>query len=151
MKTLKFSVYISAPRPVVWNILWGNETYKAWTSAFSEGSFAVSDWNEGSKIQFLSHEGTGMNSIIARKIPDEFMSFQHIGVIESGIENTKSDESKNWLGAFENYTLTEQNGMTELKVEVDISEVYVKYMEDVFPMALRKVKELAEGIKVFSM
>jgi hypothetical protein len=151
MKTLKFTVYISAPRQVVWNILWGNETYKAWTSAFSEGSYAVSEWNEGSKIQFLSPEGMGMNSIIARKIPDEFMSFQHIGVIDSGMENNESDESKDWLGAFENYTLTDHAGMTELNVEVDTAETYVEHMKEVFPKALRKVKELSEGMKVFSM
>lgn len=151
MKTLKFTVYISAPQQVVWNVLWSQESFKAWTSAFTEGWYAVSDWNEGSKIQFLSPEGHGLNSIIARKIPDEFMSFQHIGIIDSGMEKNESEESKDWLGAFENYTLTDHNGMTELKVEVDTAEAYVEHMEESFPKALRKVKELAEGIKVFSM
>lgn len=151
MKTLKFSVYISAPRQVVWNVLWGSETYRAWSSVFSEGSYVVTDWKEGSKIQFLSPEGSGLNSIIARKIPDEFMSFQHIGIIEAGIENNSSEKSKEWLGAFENYTLADQEGTTELKVEADVPEPYVDHFEKLFPNALRKVKELAENVKVFSL
>jgi hypothetical protein len=37
--------------------MWDDSTYRQWTSAFSEGSHAVSDWKEGSKVLFLSPEG----------------------------------------------------------------------------------------------
>jgi hypothetical protein len=52
MKQLHFSTDINAPRETVWNVLWNDATYRDWTSVFAEGSYAVSDWNEGSKIQF---------------------------------------------------------------------------------------------------
>ncbi len=144
MKTLKFSVHIAAPREVVWNIMWGKESSKKWLSVFQEGSYAVTDWNEGSKIMFLSPDGDGMNSVIQRKIPNELMSFKHQNVIKQGAEQSTSDEDMNWEGATENYYLHEEDGITQLRVEIETTEEYVKYFETAFPMALKKIKDLAE-------
>lgn len=144
MKTLKFSVHIAAPREIVWNILWNDDTYRKWTAVFTEGSFAITDWKEGSKIVFMSPSGEGMNSVIARKIPNEFMSFKHLNMVDTKTESIKDSKSPNWSGALENYYLHEEDGITELKVEVDTEEDTVKYFESTFPRALKKVKELAE-------
>lgn len=144
MKTLKFSVHIAAPREVVWNILWNDDTYRKWTAVFTDGSYAISDWREGSKILFMSPSGEGMNSVIARKIPNEFMSFRHLSMVKDGIEKPLDVETRKWSGALENYHLHEEDGITELKVEVDTDEETIKYFENVFPVALKKVKELAE-------
>lgn len=143
MKTLKFSVHIGAPREVVWNVLWNDESYRKWTSVFSEGSYVVSDWKEGSKILFLSPTGEGMNSVIARKIPNEFMSFRHLGMFKKG-EEESSLENQEWAGALENYYLHEEDGITQLRVELETTDEMVKYFEGTFPLALKKVKELAE-------
>ena len=64
METLKFHSTINAPKEKVWATLWNDNTYRQWTSVFSEGSYAESDWNEGSKILFLSPKGEGMFSVI---------------------------------------------------------------------------------------
>lgn len=143
MKRLKFSVHIGAPREIVWNVLWNDESYRKWTSVFAEGSYAVSDWKEGSKVLFLSPNGEGMNSIIERKIPNEFISFKHLGTVKRGVEQP-IDESKSQAGTLENYYLHEVDGITELKVEVDIEDAYVKHFESAFPLALKKIKEMAE-------
>lgn len=144
MKTLKFSVHIAAPREVVWNVMWGKETHKKWLSVFEEGSYAVTDWNEGSKIMFLSPTGDGVSSVIQRKIPNELMSFKHLNVLKEGQEPGISEEDNKWAGASENYFLNEEDGITQLKVEVDTVEEYVKYFETAFPLALKKIKDLAE-------
>lgn len=136
MKTLKFSIHIAAPRQIVWNILWNDETYRKWTSVFQEGAYAVSDWKEGSRIVFMTPGGEGMSSVIARKIPNEFMSFRHTG--------TTPEESGNKADTLENYYLHEEDGITELKVEVDTAEDNVRYFESKFPLALKKIKELSE-------
>ena len=79
MSKLHFSTDIQAPRATVWNVLWNDATYREWTSVFSEGSYAVSDWNEGSKVQFLdATSGSGMSAVIQQKRPNEFMSFRHV-------------------------------------------------------------------------
>ena len=57
MKTLNFSININAPKEKKWKTLWDDTTYRQWTRIFSEGSYAVSDWNEGSRVLFLSAEG----------------------------------------------------------------------------------------------
>jgi uncharacterized protein YndB with AHSA1/START domain len=145
MKKLAFSIQIDAPRERVWDVLWTDETYRAWTSAFHPGSYAKSDWKEGSKILFLGGEGEGMVSKIARLVPNEYMSFQHLGEIKNGVEDYDSPQAKGWAGAFENYTLQEKDGGTQVDVELDADDSFADYFQDSFPKALEKVKELAEG------
>lgn len=145
MKKLNFSIEIKAPKENVWAVLWDDTTYRQWTSAFSEGSYAVSDWQEGSKVLFLSPEGEGMFSMIAKKIPNEFMSFKHLGTVKNGIEQPDSEETKKWSGAMENYSLEEKNGVTELTVAMDITEEHEKSFKEIFPKALESVKTLSEN------
>lgn len=140
MKKLSFSTHINAPKEQVWNTLWNDATYRQWTAAFHEGSHAESDWQEGSKILFLGPDRSGMTSRIARLIPNEFMSFEHLGEVKDGVE----DFSKDWAGALENYTLRESNGGTDLTVEMDMQDTFAPMFQETFPKALQKVKELAE-------
>lgn len=144
MKKLTFTTTIDAPRERVWQTLWNDATYRLWTSVFHEGSYAESDWQEGSKILFLGPGGDGMSSRIARLIPNEFMSFEHLGEIKNGVE----EHSKNWAGALENYTLRQQNGGTELLIEMDADDSFAEYAQKTFPQALDKVKEVAEARKI---
>ena len=145
MTKQEFKVSINALREKVWEVLWNDAIYPAWTSAFSEGSHAVTDWKKGSKILFLDGKGSGMVSTIAEKKPAEFMSFKHLGVVKDGVEDTTSDEVKQWAGAEENYSLKPVNGNTELTVQVDINDEWKDYFVTTFPKALDKVKELAEN------
>jgi hypothetical protein len=144
METKEFKVTINAPKEKVWNTLWNNTTYAEWTSVFAEGSRAESDWKKGSKVLFLDGKGSGMVSVIAEKIPNEFMSFKHLGEVKDGVEDTSSEKVSQWAGAFENYTLKTINGKTELKVDLDISDDFADYFLKTFPKALDKVKEIAE-------
>ncbi|HLG03142.1 MAG TPA: SRPBCC domain-containing protein [Bacteroidia bacterium] len=145
MKKKQFSVTIKAPREKVWEVLWNDQSYREWTSPFAEGSYAVSDWKEGNRIQFLSPSGEGMFSMIAKKIPNEFMSFKHLGVMKEGKEQPADAQTENWSGSMENYSLKNTNGSTELSVEIDVIEEFEKFFDEAFPKALAKVKELAEN------
>lgn len=144
MGKLHFNISINASAKKVWNILWTDETYRQWTAAFTEGSYAVADWTEGSKVLFLSPGGSGMVSRVAVNRPHEYMSFEHLGEVKNGIEDTTSDAVKAWAGAQENYSLQETNGQTELQIEMDISEDYAAMFSKIWPMALENVKQLAE-------
>ena len=139
MEKLNFSITINAPEEKVWDVLWGEQTYKQWTAVFSEGSHAISDWQEGSKIQFLDGKGNGMFSIIDKKVPNTQMTFKHLGEIKDGEE-----KQSEWAGALESYYLNEADGTTELRVEIDTAEAFQQYFEDTFPKALQKVKQLSE-------
>jgi len=144
MKTLHFDVSVNAPKEKVWSILWDDATYRQWTSAFMEGSYAVSDWKEGDKILFLDPEGRGMYSIIDKRTEYGQMRFKHIGEVKDGKDQPLDESSKQWSGGIENYELKETNGVTTLSVDVDMPEAHEQYFSKAFPKALALVKQLAE-------
>jgi len=144
MTRLTFSTTIHAPKDLVWRTLLEDETYREWTSAFQEGSYAVTDWKPGSKALFLAPDGSGMVSRVAEHRPNEFLSLEHLGVVKEGIEDTESEEVRKWAGARENYTLTENRGVVSLRIDMDTVEEYQKIFEEAWPKALATLKDLSE-------
>ncbi|TVZ26925.1 activator of Hsp90 ATPase-like protein [Gillisia sp. Hel_I_86] len=144
MKQKEFKTIINAPKEKVWRVLWSKETYPIWTAPFCEGSRAETDWQEGGKVLFLGSNNNGMLSRILSKIANEYMSFEHQGVVKNGKEDLTGADAKSVQGAQENYILQEKGGTTELKVGVDITEEYSEYFQKTFHKALQIVKELSE-------
>lgn len=148
MEKLHFSITINAPKGKVWDTMLGKESYKKWTDVFMAGSHYVGDWSEGSKILFLapgeSGKMEGMVSRIKENRLHEYVSIEHLGFVHNGKEDTSSDEVKSWAGAFENYTFKENNGATEVLVDMDTNDQYKEMFEDLWPKALQKLKKLAE-------
>lgn len=145
MQKLTFSTDINATSKKVWDVLWNDDSYRSWTSVFAEGSYAQTDnWKEGTKVLFLSPAGEGMVSRVAANNPNKFMSFEHLGVVKKGVEDTESEDVKSWAGAKENYTLTEENGKTKLLVEMDSTDDFKDYFTKTWPLAMDRIKELAE-------
>lgn len=145
MHRFTFSVLIHARKQDVWQTMLEDATYRQWTSAFEEGSYAVTDWKEGSKALFLTPAGNGMVSRIIAHRPNEFLSIQHLGTVKEGVEDMDDAEVKDWAGALENYTLREQNGSSMLTVEMDTNDEYRTYFEERWPKALDKLKEIVEA------
>ena len=144
MTILEFKIDISAPSSIVWNALWEDKNYRKWTGAFCEGSYAKSDWKEGSVIHFLSPNGDGMFGKISKLDINHKMYFTHIGEIKNYEEQELTEAVKSWSGAAENYTLEETNGITTLTVNMDIVDDYVIYFQEKFPLGLQLVKQNAE-------
>lgn len=144
MKRLTFSIDIKAPKDKVWYALWDDENYQNWCSVFFEGSYTISDWKEGSKIYFVAPNGGGMSSKISINKPFDVMSFNHYGEVKDFKELPETEETKSWTGSEEHYDLTENNGITTVKVSLDTLESHADYFNETFPKALQKVKEIAE-------
>jgi uncharacterized protein YndB with AHSA1/START domain len=145
MNKLQFSISINAPREKVWNTLWDNDTYRQWTSIFNEGSHAVTDWKEGSKVLFLGNTGDGMYGLIRKADKHAYLSIEHQGMVKDGVEQPQDDSANEWYGAHENYTLEDINGSTRLTVEIDVTPKFEDYFNQTFPAALEKVKQLSEA------
>ena len=146
MEKMNFTTSINAPKEKVWKVLWDDSTYRQWTSAFCEGSYAETDnWKEGTKVLFLSPGGSGMVSTVAANRANEFMSFKHLGEVKDGVEDTTSEKVKAWAGSLENYTLNETGGVTELVIEMDMTDEFKDMFMAIWPKALQQVKQLSEN------
>lgn len=148
MKTLHFSVTINAPQEHVWNTMLEDTTYREWTATFMPGSHYVGRWEAGSNMQFLSPDEdgkmTGLKSRIVAVEPPEFVSIKHLGIVSNGVEDTTSEEAKQWVG-FENYTFKMQGGSTKLLIDVDSNDDFADYLNEAWPKALQKLKAISEG------
>ena len=144
MQRLNFTIDIEASKEKVWQTLWNDEAYRQWTKAFCDGSYFVGDLKEGSRFHFLTPDGRGMYSDVERLVENEFISFRHIGEMKDNAELPLNDETQKWSGCYEIYGLKESNGMTTLSVGVDSVEAYLDFFNEKFPIALQKVKDLAE-------
>jgi len=149
MQKLHVSILINASKEKVWHTMLDDKTYREWTAAFNPGSYYKGDWNKGSKILFLgpnpeTGEEGGMVSRIADNKPYEYISIEHLGILQNGVEDTTSDEARKWAPAFENYSLIEKAGVTEVVVDLDIDETETELFTQMWLEALQKLKELAE-------
>jgi uncharacterized protein YndB with AHSA1/START domain len=144
MQRLLFSIHINAPVERVWNVLWGEATYGQWVAPFGDGMRAVSDWQVGSRVHFLSPEGDGMYSIIDRKEEHAFMGFTHLGLVLDGQELPTDVEAREWAGSREAYALQENHGGTDLSLMVDIRREDAPSLTQLVPEALGIVRVLAE-------
>ncbi|APA00938.1 SRPBCC family protein [Flavobacterium commune] len=144
METLTFKVEIQAPREKVWSVLWEDASYRKWATVFCEGTYAISDWTEGSIIQFLTPNGEGMYSVIEEKIENEYMAFKHLSMMKNFEVLPVDAANQEWVGATESYRLTSSDGITVLKATVDTVDKYVDYFNTTFLKALMIIKELSE-------
>jgi uncharacterized protein YndB with AHSA1/START domain len=149
MKKFLTSIFINAPKEKVWDTLFDKDTYKEWTKPFNATSRFEGDWSEGSKILFLGTDENGNNeggmvSRILKNVPYEYLSIEHIGIIENALEDTTSERAKSWAPAFENYTLSEKDGGTKVNIDQDLDEQYSQLFGEMWEKALLKLKELAE-------
>ena len=67
---------------------------------------------------------SGMVSKIKESRLYEFISIEPKGVVEDGKEKTTGEEVKEWAGSFENYTLKEIDGKTEVIVDLAAPEEF---------------------------
>lgn len=123
------------------------DTYQIWTAPFMPGSFYEGSWETGSKMLFLVKDEKGMTSGMLSQIkesrPYEFVSIEHKGMVEDGKEKVIEE----FAGTFENYTLKELDGKTEVIVDLigseEIEEEWQKE-ENIWSQALEILKKLAE-------
>lgn len=151
MKTLQFKKDIHAPAAKVYNTMLGLDdikTYEQWTSEFNPTSTYEGTWDKGSKIHFVGTDEHGkkggMVAEVAEITPNRFVSIRHKGILEGENEITEGAEIENWAGAMENYSFHENNGLTTVTVECDVTEEYADHFKTIWPKALDKLKEIAE-------
>lgn len=138
---LQFSIAIEADATTIWKALWDDASYRDWVSVFMVGSYALTDdWKEGSIVHFLDQDQNGIYSIIQQHIPNTTIMFKHIGTVVNGKEQPLDDQTKQWTGATETYTLEKNNTTITLKVDIDVLDEHLEFMTNTFPKALERIK-----------
>jgi len=153
MTNLQFNITINAPVARVYDCmlsLSSKSTYEQWTALFNPTSTYEGSWEKGSKVLFVGvdekGEKGGMVSRIAESIPNQFVSIQHYGLFKAGEEITAGPEVEKWANGFENYTFEESNGIVIVNAALlNIPEEFIDYMNDAYPKALEKLKEICEN------
>lgn len=152
MEKLQFNISIHAPVSSVYNVMLGissKSTYEQWTAMFNPTSTYEGNWEKGSKMLFIGvdekGEKGGIVSKIAENIPNQFVSIQHYGLVNAGKEITEGADVEKWANGFENYSFEENNEITTVKVEIDATEEFIEFMNETYPTALIKLKELCEN------
>jgi hypothetical protein len=151
MEKLQFNVSIQAPASKVYDIMLGisnKSTYEAWTALFNPTSSYEGSWTKGSKMLFIGTDEQGnkggMVSEIADNIPNRFVSIRHYGLVQANVEITEGPEVEKWANGFENYIFEENDGITKLTIDLDTTADFVAYMNESYPKALDKLKEICE-------
>lgn len=151
MKKLQFNIKINAAVNSVYDKMLGLsdiKTYEEWTALFNPTSSYEGSWIQGNRIHFIGiddkGEKGGMVSEIAENTPGKFVSIKHIGLLVAGKEILDGPDVEKWAGGFENYAFEEIDGITSLIVEVDVVEDFESYMNESYPNALNKLKEICE-------
>ena len=151
MKKLQFKVIINAPVAKVYDFMLGinsKSTYEQWVALFNPTSTYEGSWDKGNKILFIgvNENGAkeGMVSRIVENNPNRFVSIRHYGLLQADKEITEGPEVEEWANAFENYTFEENNGTTTVTVDLDVTEDFIDYMNENYPEALDRLKELCE-------
>lgn len=151
MVKLQFNVIINAPIAKVYDTMLGisnKSTYEKWTAVFNPTSTYEGNWDKGSKILFVgideNGEKGGMVSEIYDNILNQFVSIRHYGLVNANVEITEGPEVEKWANGFENYSFAENNGITTVTVDLDTTEDFLDFMNETYPTALDKLKEICE-------
>mgnify|MGYP000109070093 CR=1 FL=1 len=148
LKKLHFEITINATAQQVYQTMIDEKHYREWTAIFNPTSHFRGSWNKGEKILFIGEDekgnAGGMVARIKENIPNEFISIEHLGLLQNNQEITSGPEVEGWAGALENYTFTETSGKTVLAIDADANKDFETYFSETWPKALKKLKEICE-------
>lgn len=150
MKKLEFKAEINAKPEKVWRIMLQPDTYREWTNVAWPGSKYQGEWKQGTDIRFTGGDGQGGTMAHLVEVREnEYIKAEHVAIIlANGELDRTSEQVKGWIGTTEEYTFTEKNGKTELKVVMHTAPEWADMFNEGWPNALKKLKEMCEESKV---
>lgn len=151
MNKLQFKISINLPKNEVYDRMLGisdKSTYEQWTVLFNPTSTYEGNWEKGSKILFVGFDENGikggMVSEVVANNKNSFVSVKHYGIVKGSEEVIAGPEVEKWANGFENYIFEESQGTTVVTVELDATDDFLNYMNETYPKALNKLKEICE-------
>lgn len=148
--TITKEVSINAPAAKVWQIVTDKKYVNDWSMVFMPPDSTPDDMTmEGefgpdATLVFKDKDGTGMKGDVTVWQPNEEMKIAYVSEYFQNQESTDDSRENSWIGGYEDYKLSEQDGKTTLKIEQTLPESDAEYFEPAWARALARVKELSE-------
>lgn len=143
MKDKTYEITINSNRQHVWNIMLGENSYPQWTKGFSENPAVVGQWIQGAEIDFLDSDKGGTRAVL--EVIDE--PYRILAKHIAGIDKDRkiiTEGMENWIGTTEEYVLVEDNGKTNLKINMHYHSDFEKMLDEGWPKCLELLKKLCE-------
>jgi hypothetical protein len=145
MKRINYKVKINKSKDVVWDTMLNPDTYMSWASAFSPNSQYKGEWKEGSFIDFFDPDMGGTRALLEEVRPYEYIQALHTAILNrEGEEDRQSDIAKKWIGVTEAYSFSENDGITELTIDIETHEDFEQMFNEGWAKALPKLKAICE-------
>ena len=146
MKNLQYKITIAATPQKVWDTMTGKETYKEWTATAWPGSDFIGEWEQGENLKFVGNtDGAGTLATVTTFEPYKKILISHIALLQAGsVEDTESEWAQKWVGSTEAYSFAENNGTTNLTIDMQIYPDWADMLDETWPKALASLKEICE-------
>jgi len=145
MHTIDKSIEIHAPKSKVGFVLTDPKMTAIWCSEFMPGSYMEGEWKEGGTVRYLDGSNQGLRGTVTHYNPESMLRVEYNAEITNGVEYTDSEEAKKWVGTYDEWHLSEENGVTTLRLESKAPKEYYEDFLEMWDITLEKVKELAES------
>ena len=139
------SIAIEATAQKIWEVLFQDKFNRIWYAEFSPGTYAITDWQEGSKVVFLDNSNSGIIGKVFESNPFKTLSLEYTGILVNGVEDYDTEDAHALKGGREIYNLESEDDNIRLTIIGDMAEQYYEAMSRSWENALLKIKELAEN------
>lgn len=145
MKKYQIAIEIDATPEVVWHALTDPVIYKKWTKGFSANSQFDGKWEQGARMKFIDPGMGGTLALLEEVVPLKTICARHIAVLDKeGNEDPDNSFAKTWVGTVETYTLSSENGQTQLTIDMLSHPNFEKMLTDGWHKSLPLLKEICE-------
>ena len=146
MESKEYSITINASKEKVWDIMIGEGTYDKWVKAFSPNSEKEGEWIQGSYMNFIDKNIGGTRALLEVVDKPNRIVAKHITLLsKEGAQDVKSEVFQKWNGSIEEYLLSEENGVTKVRILMKCHKDFFEMFDSCWPIALKNLKYLCEN------
>ena len=94
---------------------------------------------------FIGPEGSGTLATVTTFDPYNKILLTHIALLQPGsVEDRESEWAKKWVNSLEQYSFAENNGTTDLTIDMKIYDEWEDMFNNDWPKALARLKQICE-------
>ena len=139
-------ININAPRAKVWAVLSTPALIWKWADVFggTPSNFSC-DLKEGGELRFWNEDGDGLVGRCLRCVPRAYIEFEYVAAVKHHKIAVLAGDWAEWKGLRNSLSMLVDGEETSLAARSESAESMRGFFAEKWPLALEKIKELAEG------